>query len=685
MRDTRNDNRAALLPVASIALGLLALLPLANWIPGGHEFPTYGIALDRWLGPGLIVALVAIALAVASRRVPGLWREGAVQRIAGLWKDHPRRFDVAICVIAFATYCVIARFLFDARPGMIDEVALIRHARAFADGLLTWPSPVHPEFFSSLNIIDADGRSFSHFPPGGPAMLAIGILLGGAWLAVPLCGAVAVFLFASIVRRIEPRPAVASAAVMLFAFAPFLAFMAGTHLNHVPVLMWLLVGFAGLLRVSQSPLGAPWAALGSGVGFGAAATIRPADAVAFALPAAAWYLALAIRDRRRWVDAIASGVGVAIPMAALLWVNSRTTGDPLRLGYEMLWGPGVGLGFHAAPWGDAHTPVRGLELLNVYLLDLAGVLYETPLPAVVPALVALGVARRLSAGDRYLLASSALLLGLYFMYWFNGSHMGPRFLIPIVPAFALWTARFLPAVRDRFGPGTPYRAAVYATLAAVVMATTMSIPARARAYARGGQSIRGDISSAAASAGITNSLVLVREPWTAQRLARLWGRGLTRSDARRFQLLIDRCVLEHRLTQLERADIRGAAAADSLAPFLRDSARVTRISVAGYRTEARLPDLEYTEQCSARIADDRAGTANLNALLLATVGNNVWARDLHARDTLLLRQYPERRVYLLRSDAVNRQALKLIPLSRDSLWTAWTGHPAPVEEHASRD
>ena len=684
MDDTRQDVRAVIAPAAAIVLGLLSLLPIANWIPGGHDVPWYGVLFDRWMGRGLLAAAAGCALAALSMRVPTLWREGAMARLAPLWATRPARFDAAIALVALAIYCVVARVLFDARPGMIDEVALIRHARAFADGMLTWPSAAHPEFFSSLNIIDAGGRSFSHFPAGGPAMLAVGVLLGGAWIAVPLSGAVAVFVFGRIARRLEPRPAVASAAVVLFAFAPFVAFMAGTHLNHVPAMMWMLVGCAGLLRASQAAAPTPWAALASGFGFGAAATIRPADAVAFALPAAAWYLVLAIRDHRRWIDAIASGIGVAIPMAALLWVNARTTGDPLQLGYEMLWGPGVGLGFHAAPWGDAHTPLRGLELVNIYLLDLGSVLYETPLPAVLPALAALAMSRRLSSGDRYLLTSSALLLGLYFMYWFNGSHMGPRFLIPIVPAFALWTARFLPAVRERLGAGLPYRAIVYGTAVAVVMAVTLAIPARARAYARGGQSIRGDISVAAASAGITNALVLVREPWTAQRLARLWGRGLTRSDARRFQLLVDRCVLDERLTQLERADIRGAPAADSLVPLLRDSARVVRIAVAGYRTEARLPDLEYTERCKERIADDRAGTANLNALLLAEVGGNVWARDLHARDTLLLRQYPDRRVYLLRSDPINRSALKLVPLSRDSLWMTWTGHREPWPEHASR-
>jgi hypothetical protein len=677
MRDTKPDIRAFAAAVAGIGIAALSLLPIANWIPEGHETPWYSAVADGWLGGSLLVVGIGLVLAIASRRVPELWREGWTAGLSGRWDAAPTLVAASIAAVALIAYCLIARLVFHGRPGMIDEVAMVMHARAFADGALTWTSNAHPEFFSSLNIIDTGGRSFSHFPAGGPAMLAIGILLGGAWLAVPLSGAIAVFVFASMVRRMEPRPGVSLAATLLFAFAPFMAFMSGSHMNHVPMMMWVLVGVAALLRVTGSSTPVPWPALVSGFGFGAAATIRPADSLAFALPAAIWYLALAVRDRRRWTDAIASAIGVAIPVAALMWVNSRTTGAPLRFGYEMLWGSGVGLGFHPAPWGDPHTPMRGLELLNVYFLDLATVLYETPVPAVLPAIAALALTRRLAAVDRYLLVSGALLVGLYFMYWFNGSQLGPRYFIPLLPVFAIWTARFFPAVRERLGDGLPYRAMVYGSVAAITVAVTMAIPARARVYAGSGWAKESDIGTAAAAAGVTNALVLVRETWTAQRLARLWGRDLTRTDARRLQLLVDRCVLDHRLTALEREDVRGAAALDALTPLLRDSARVVRVTVSGYRTEARLPDLEYTEQCNARIADDRGGTANLNALLLTDAGNNIWARDLHARDTLLLRQYPDRPVYLLRSEPVNRQAFQLIPLSRDSLWAAWTGHASP--------
>ena len=89
---------------------------------------------------------------------------------------------------------------------------------------------------------------------------------------------------------------------------------------------------------------------------------------------------------------VASGIGVAIPVGLMLWFNARTTGAPLLFGYEALWGKGHELGFHAAPWGIAHTPARGIELVSLYFLRLQTYLFETPVPSLV------GMYRRALAG-----------------------------------------------------------------------------------------------------------------------------------------------------------------------------------------------------------------------------------------------------------------------------------------------
>ena len=674
----RQSVRTAITTTVVIVLAAFSLLPIANWIPGGHEAPWYAAVADGWLGGTMLVVGIGALLALASQRMPRLWWPGAADGLVEAWRDHPRHGTITISLAALTAYLLMALVAFDGRPLLIDEVPQLLHARAFTEGMLAWPTREHPEFFSSLHVIDAGGRSYSHFPPGGPAMLALGVLVDAAWLVVPLCGAIAVAVFASIARRTAPGPGVSLAATLLFAFAPFMVFMSGTHMNHVPALMWILVGAAGLLRVTASTTAVPWVAFASGLGFGAAATIRPGDALAFALPAAAWHLALAFRDRRRWADAVASGLGVAIPIAALMWVNLRTTGSPTLLAYEVLWGGSVNLGFHAGPWGGTHTPTRGLELLNGYLLRLGTVLYEFPLPSVLPAIVALALARRLDGPNRYMLASSGLLLAVYFAYWHNGTYPVPRFMIPMLPVFAIWTARFLPEVRDRLGESRAYRAAVYAAVTTIVIAVGLIIPARVREQAASSPSMRQDLAAAADSAGVRDALILVHESWGMQLLARLWARDIPHADARRLHEFVDRCLLDDRLVTLERDEVRGPAALAALRPLMRDSSRVTATVAFGYRNEVRLPGLRYSDRCMRRIAGDRAGTFNINAVLLER-GSNIYARDLEARDSLLLHAFPDRPVYLLRpSSGVVGSPPRFIPLSRDSLWVAWTGHADPA-------
>jgi hypothetical protein len=429
---------------------------------------------------------------------------------------------------------------------------------------------------------------------------------------------------------------------------------------------------AALARVMASEKPAPVVALVNGAALGCAATIRPVDAFAFAVPAALWYVRSALGNRPRWRDAAASGIGVAIPLAVMLWVNAHTTGKPLLFGYQVLWGQSHDLGFHRAPWGIAHTPVRGIELLNLYLLRLQTYLYESSIPSLVPCLGALCLTRSLDRFDRYLLTSSTLLLGLYFAYWHDGFLFGPRFVFPLLPMLALWTARFPALVRERFGPGVGYRATVYGMGVAGSLAVFVSIPARVREYARSFVPMRLDYVGAARRAHVQNALVFVRESWGTQLMARMWAVGIPRSETELLYGKVDACVLEERIGVLERAGVRDSAALAALMPLLRDSARVVKSPFSLDITERYLPGTLYAPTCASRLEDDRVGFTLLAPLLYADWGTNVYARDMHERNLTLVRRYPDRPLYLLRPPSNALGALpELYPLRRDSVLSAW--------------
>lgn len=662
--------------VAATVLLLLGSFPFVDWIRGGHQAEWYGVVLAELASGSAIVVGGAVVLVILSRKRTGLWRNGLWTRWAGWWWERGWRADLLLAAVALACYSVIAAAVFSAKPLLIDEIIQVFQARLFADGKLWIPAPAHPEFFSSLHVIDTGGKMYGQFPPGGPAMLVPGTLLGAEWLAGPVFGAVSVLLFARLVRQLEARPGSAVAASVLFAFAPYVAFMAGTHMNHVPTMTWLLLATLGLAHLTRSTDPSPRAALVVGLGLGLAATIRPVDAMAFALPAGAWLMLRTCASRTRWSELAAAGVALALPVCLMLWVNQEQTGNPLQFGYTVLWGESQGLGFHSAPWGVVHSPLRGLELLNLYLLRLQTYLLETPVPSLLWATVALFAAGSVRGMDRYLLASGGLLAGLYFAYWHDGFFLGPRFMYCLAPLLVLWTARCIPLLKERGAPEKVWRGAVYMTVLALLLALGTNLPLRWRQYAAGFTKVRWDVDAQAAAAGVENALVLVRESWGAQVLARLWARGVSRSESEHYYRSIDTCRLDEALDSLERSggggDVRPVFRA-----MLADSARLIASPVSPDYTERVDTTRAYHARCFQRIAEDRKGFMAYPPLLLAGKHGNIFARDLHARDTLLLQQFPGRSVYLLRPATTQAQTEPVFEqVMADSLQRTWTAEQA---------
>ena len=291
--------------VVAVLATPFAFFPLVNWLPGGHAAPWYSMVLGEWTSGTAIVLGFAVVLAIVSRRVPALWRDGATESVA-IWIDqHPATFGLALSVLSFAIYATAAALVFSRVPISIDELVQLVQAKTFASGRLWQPASPTPEFYSVLNMVDTNGRYYGQFPPGGPAMLSIGVLIGAPWLVGPICGAIAVAAFWAYLRTVEPRREVAIGAAALFSLAPFGVFMSASHMNHVPTLMWLVVAMAAIARAMSSDRPAPAFAFVNGFALGCAATIRPVDAFAFAVHAGVWYLVTALGNRARWRERMA--------------------------------------------------------------------------------------------------------------------------------------------------------------------------------------------------------------------------------------------------------------------------------------------------------------------------------------------------------------------------------------------
>jgi hypothetical protein len=265
-----------------------------------------------------------------------------------------------------------------------------------------------------------------------------------------------------------------------------------------------------------------------------------------------------------------------------------------------------------------------------------------------------------------------LLLGLYWSYWHYGFLLGPRFMFPLIPALALWTARLPALVRERWRGTLQHRAVVYGYLVAAVIAFAYTIPMRWREYQTGFVVERLPVGALERAYRVSNALVLVREPWSSQLVARLWALGVPHREAELLTHEVDACRLEEAVMSIERGNARGPKATAALMPLLRDRDEVKLMTLANGAFWPVQSGIGYSPQCRERVTQSSAGVVPLAPLLLSGSPSNVYVRDLHARDTLLLKQYPDRPVFVVRRDSSAAGAtLRYHRASRDSLLGSW--------------
>ena len=175
--------------VAALILLVFGLLPIANWIPGGHDAPWYGQRLSEWMTGAVIVIGTGILVLVALRSRPDLWRRGLWGGVAARWRAGDRRADAGIAAAVLVICAIVARLVLSANHSSSTKSSSSFRRGSSRRGVSGFPRPHFPEFTSAMHLLDWNGKVYGQFPAGGPAMLALGALLHGAWLVGPFATA----------------------------------------------------------------------------------------------------------------------------------------------------------------------------------------------------------------------------------------------------------------------------------------------------------------------------------------------------------------------------------------------------------------------------------------------------------------------------------------------------------------
>ena len=458
---TRRPRGALLLLLAGIVSAFAAFVAAT----GGIDTRIAGIAVRSrsWERP----ATVALVLALA-----GLY---AVRHTLRQWGSLASRAVVPVLVgwalfagLCFGTYAA----------GGADSFGYLSQAQLFARGRLTDTMPRHPAFDwpdvpATLTPLAYTRNAVPDvlvpvYPPGLSMMMAPLTLIDAraAFLLVPLCAALVVWLTVQLGRAVS-EPVAGVLGALLVAVSPTFLLQTAQPMSDVPVAaLWLaalilarrpstaaaiLAGLVSSLAILVRPNLAPLLMLVAAV----CVTVRPPHPSASRLvgsSAVGDATALASRRNYRWTRAIWPLLAAVPGVVALGAIQAVRYGSPLGSGYGSfddlfsLSNVAPNLARYPRWMTETHTPLIWLWLLA-------------------PLAIA-----RLDRGVRafgwllYVFAGAVVLAYLPYVYFRPDEWSYTRFLLPAVPLMAVLVALVLLTAARRIVPRAPVAAAAAVTL-----------------------------------------------------------------------------------------------------------------------------------------------------------------------------------------------------------------------------
>jgi 4-amino-4-deoxy-L-arabinose transferase-like glycosyltransferase len=349
---------------------------------------------------------------------------------------------VVSCLVLFIAAGLIAELVFEQVPHIEDEVAYLFQAQVFAMGRAYVDAPFHSNCFFAPFVLDHDGRRFGKYPPGWPALLALGVRLGQPWWVNAACAAVTAALVFRLGREMH-GPLAGAIASGLTATSPFVLLLSGSLMSH-PACLLFLTAFLWCTWRTRRQVREGWA-LAAGLALGMAFAIRPFTAVAIALPSALWALwrllgTGGVDGEGEWRRIWYMGLGFA-PLAALVpLANAVWTGDPLLSPYVLFWPydrVGFGPGHGVLPGGN--TVWLGVSSVVASLGHLANYLHGWPALSMT-FVVLLFVFKPRQRRDLWLACTTLSLVGGYGLYWTSGDVYGPRYVYEASSALLILSA-----------------------------------------------------------------------------------------------------------------------------------------------------------------------------------------------------------------------------------------------------
>jgi hypothetical protein len=332
---------------------------------------------------------------------------------------------VVVSAIFFIEALCVYFFVTERYPISGDDYSYLYQANLFAaekrwaqDPLYDSSLPFH-DCIETYCLRDDQGHRFSKYPPGWPAILALGVKIGVPWLVDPLLGALLVFLMLEYAgRKLGDEQACMVAALVLPCF--FLFFYAASFRPHIATALLIFSAFLLYDLVERRPDSAKRLLFGAGALLGYSAVIRYVDWI----PLAIW-IAISLIRRKRFQDTMLFGAGFVLLASGNLIYDALLSGNPFQVP-AAIHHTGIGDRLLISWNGFFVTMVRLANLLWVFppviLLALFWRRYQPPLRV------------------KMYVALFLMIIAIYFLYPASAGGPGPRYLLAYFPFLILAVA-----------------------------------------------------------------------------------------------------------------------------------------------------------------------------------------------------------------------------------------------------
>ena len=346
-------------------------------------------------------------------------------------------------------------------PRIVDATSYYLEARALARGYFAFPVPAPLGSFRGRFLITNAAHELAViFPPGYPALLALGFLVRAPLAVGPVLAALVVFATYALARQITLREDIARVAAGLSVLCAALRYHTADTMSHGLCALLLCASLFAAFRARR------WDALLSGLGCGWLVATRPVSGLVGVLLA----LSVLATNPRRLPAFV---VGLLPGVMLLLLYQHAATGSywaSTQLAYYAVadgppgcfrygFGQNIGCLFEHGDYVRARLPhgygpreAVGVTVrrLAIHCIDIGN---AAPLALLCPVGAWLG---RRDRGVRVIFFGSLLLIVAYAPFYFDGSYPGggARLFADVLPlehvllAIALvrleWTAFALP-------------------------------------------------------------------------------------------------------------------------------------------------------------------------------------------------------------------------------------------------